>query len=693
MLPTNLFRNQRALRRFRVVTIYKRAGSVSGLASKSSIIDPNLGVLDDNSLSYDAPPPSQLAAASAIHTPFRHGDEIRLLRLQPLSGDGEVRCTLEHVGLSNKPVYDAVSYAWGEPVLSKRILVGNIMVPITENLHAALRQLAKMGSRQPLWVDALCINQSDSREKSHQVHMMGSIYAQAERALIWLGEEDDTSTSSMRFIRTVVALMDRHFSSKWEHLSFINDLTMPKDPTRFKDDLEHILAAPEWSHLSKLFQRPWFSRRWVVQEACLARRALVLCGSSSTSWTSFLSAVTLLRMYQHARNGPPGLENHLSTSSFLPSQWVRTSAWRPIQAKRKHAMTHPFLRFAGFACQDGRDYVFALLSLINMDSDVAYEPDYTKDTLTVYKEFAAHCLLQSGTLGVLHLAGSGPSTDENDSKLPSWVPDWRANTLLEPFLLGGRNVRFMAAGGNDVRLMASGGNVWFTAGSSNKPILNIDPATETLQIKGILVSTIAKSMPVGDLGATLNEHRVRLHSLRDMLLVDSPASYLTTEPFVQALARTFIADEAFPITQLNLRGLVKNHLASQGLAALRGLFFEFHEQLSSPSSHSEALGSLMHSGSLASMPGALDYFFTSSVILSGRSIIRTQLGHIGLSPKSAKVGDVVVVLQGGETPFVLRPQGPNGLYRLVGECYIHGIMYGSLWNEKIGTSLQEFTLG
>lgn len=153
------------------------------------------------------------------------------------------------------------------------------------------------------------------------------------------------------------------------------------------------------------------------------------------------------------------------------------------------------------------------------------------------------------------------------------------------------------------------------AGSSKKPVLRTDPAWETLQVEGILMSPIAQSTPLGDLGATLNDHRACLQSLRDTLLADSPKSYsLTAEPFAQALARTLIADEAFPITQLNLKGLVETNLASRDLAALYGLFFEFHEQLSAASSHLEALGSLMHSGGLPLVPGALDYFFTSSVI-------------------------------------------------------------------------------
>lgn len=39
-----------------------------------------------------------------------------------------------------------------------------------------------------LWIDAVCIDQTDHREKSRQVAQMGDIYRDAERVLVWLGK-------------------------------------------------------------------------------------------------------------------------------------------------------------------------------------------------------------------------------------------------------------------------------------------------------------------------------------------------------------------------------------------------------------------------------------------------------------------------------------------------------------------------
>jgi hypothetical protein len=40
-------------------------------------------------------------------------------------------------------------------------------------------------------------------------------------------------------------------------------------------------------------------------------------------------------------------------------------------------------------------------------------------------------------------------------------------------------------------------------------------------------------------------------------------------------------------------------------------------------------------------------------------------------------GDVIAVLLGGTVPFLLREDGHN--YRLIGDCYVHGIMDGELF--------------
>ena len=62
---------------------------------------------------------------------------------------------------------------------------------------------------------------------------------------------------------------------------------------------------------------------------------------------------------------------------------------------------------------------------------------------------------------------------------------------------------------------------------------------------------------------------------------------------------------------------------------------------------------------------------------NGTRMMRTKKGLIGTVPRSAAPGDLVCVLYGGQTPFILRRDvRGTGMYRLVGDAYVHGIMEG-----------------
>jgi hypothetical protein len=69
--------------------------------------------------------------------------------------------------------------------------------------------------------------------------------------------------------------------------------------------------------------------------------------------------------------------------------------------------------------------------------------------------------------------------------------------------------------------------------------------------------------------------------------------------------------------------------------------------------------------------------FCAANILAYRRVVSTRLGRIGLAVAAAQEGDSIAVLKGCGMPMVLRPAG-GGLWRLVGECYVHGIMKGDV---------------
>ncbi|KAI4132568.1 MAG: hypothetical protein LQ338_000667 [Usnochroma carphineum] len=64
-----------------------------------------------------------------------------------------------------------------------------------------------------------------------------------------------------------------------------------------------------------------------------------------------------------------------------------------------------------------------------------------------------------------------------------------------------------------------------------------------------------------------------------------------------------------------------------------------------------------------------------------RRLAKTKMGYLGLVPPEADVGDKVFILEGGKTPYVLRQK--DEYWQLVGECYVHGIMYGEAYDESL----------
>lgn len=70
------------------------------------------------------------------------------------------------------------------------------------------------------------------------------------------------------------------------------------------------------------------------------------------------------------------------------------------------------------------------------------------------------------------------------------------------------------------------------------------------------------------------------------------------------------------------------------------------------------------------------YFSKDLDILLDRICIRTEDGDCGLGPPGILPGDDVVIFYGAGVPFILRSVvEKEGLFRLVGECWIEGVMY------------------
>jgi hypothetical protein len=171
--------------------------------------------------------------------------------------------------------YEAVSWCWGREPADQILRVQKVdrvfAFHISKNLKSALWALRKNDEVRHLWIDAICINQKDTKERNQQVPRMDRIYGGAENVCIWLGESDDDSDLAIKFIKERVLEI-------WD----------------FDKLIENKEMAAHWAALIKLMKRPWFSRRWVVQEIALSPRGgTIYCGKDHCSWQDFADAVSL----------------------------------------------------------------------------------------------------------------------------------------------------------------------------------------------------------------------------------------------------------------------------------------------------------------------------------------------------------------------------------------------------------------
>ena len=145
-----------------------------------------------------------------VYQPLDRSDNTRLVILSPGQANDPIQCHLENVSFTGNPKFEALSYAWGEPNPTGEIYCSGKKVHVGYNLYLALKHLRRPDSDRLLWVDALCINQGDAKEKSRQIPQMGKIYSSSEKVLIWLGEASIEIGAAFKTLQEINAYLKKH---------------------------------------------------------------------------------------------------------------------------------------------------------------------------------------------------------------------------------------------------------------------------------------------------------------------------------------------------------------------------------------------------------------------------------------------------------------------------------------------------
>lgn len=234
--------------------------------------------------------------------------QIRLVLILPGLESEIIQCKFHCISLVDCPEYVALSYAWGPPKSFKHILLDDAELPVRRNLWWFLHYARIRGSgTQLFWIDALCIDQSNKSERSHQVGLMGKIYGTATSVMVWLGEADKETESDLA-------------------MDFVDKQGLA--PSRIKAGRAQSLWSPSQGRaLLRLCERVYWRRAWIVQEIMHARDLTVSCGNKSFPWQKIDQIFQKLRRVDarghivHHQNAAAILDSPASVIIKAKSVW------------------------------------------------------------------------------------------------------------------------------------------------------------------------------------------------------------------------------------------------------------------------------------------------------------------------------------------------------------------------------------
>ncbi len=630
---------------------------------------------------------------------------IRLLRVFADKQDGSgIRCHFSVVDLDNPPfLFTAISYVWGDSTLKDKAWFDDgISLEITASAGAVLRSIIKSSTYRDmyLWIDTLCINQQDFNEKSLQVQLMYDIYSSAEMTIAWTGEASHGSDIALDFTivlaDAILELLRRKIPITLASLSGMEGCHFP---------------SPNWDALRCFLERPCFQRIWIVQEMTASRAIRLVCGNYSTEWHILAWVITIIMGHGLRRLIADFVDHQEIVSPIGAEGLVTMYSVRHLAQEARNPPTLSWLLtgMAHFGATDPRDRIFALVSISSNSGAAAFKPDYRKSVEGVYIDSTAAILTEdAGQIGPLYAAGIGHR--RNYPCLPSWVPDWTARPTAT--ILGAaaetrapENKGFQACGTE-----FDSSSIAFDA---EKLFIKIDAK----MIDKVCFIASPAPKPTMEFEATRNNQVLasQFSWLMGVLqLLSSQLSYPTGEPaFPNVLCRTLVADLDAVAGSTASRAMITNFLDYFSVLFFFAKEMREVEEAAIPQSALERIqtistqvnktltddqGQPLPVDTLKAQCGEPPYLpkdvvYSSSVFsmamsssLGERRVIMTLGGYIGLAPPLVQVDDLLYLISGSRVPFILRKRTQDG-YLLVGESYVHGLMYGegrgSLENEEI----------
>lgn len=282
---------------------------------------PIKSTLDDYASAFELAP----SASGERRRPYRYEPfdsatgalKLRLIKICPArTADQIPHCTLTVATLSRDLRYRALSYTWGSPDDIAEIRVDGLVLFVRRNLYDFLDFAQRVHDLCEiwLWIDQICICQSDVVERNHAVAQMDRIFSYASQTIIWLG---------LNLI--------------------LGHIFVPPD----------MWAQPHDTLLEAFLRVNYWIRLWIIQEIILSKDIIVLSALGTATWSQ--------------------IEKHMLQNSRVYSEH---QAWH-LMLNRKKALSNPNqqLRIRNWTeatlltqtskCERKQDRIYGMLGLIH----------------------------------------------------------------------------------------------------------------------------------------------------------------------------------------------------------------------------------------------------------------------------------------------------------------------------------------
>ncbi|KAB5570607.1 hypothetical protein GE09DRAFT_1218033 [Coniochaeta sp. 2T2.1] len=549
-------------------------------------------------------------------------DEFRILRLKPGAEDDALSGDIITARFSDDVVYEALSYAWGPDVKTRQLVTPRGVLPITESIASA---------------------QGDNQEKNHQVRRIRDIFAGAEMVRVHLGEERDNSAlvpGLLEVLATVDLENEYNLDPTWDIGTRQTELpkrveTHPRGPLPPLDD-------PSWKALVTLHRRPWFRRVWVVQEYVVAKDVTFHCGRWSIRSCVLHDAMEKLfdDLIVVVVVGSDG-ETFEERTNFYLSVVDPLLLRKAYKNGRKLRLVELLQQGRSMLATRTRDHLFALLGLANDADDSAFDPDYEEPLALVVRRYASAIVKQGHGAYLLKDAGVVPGAPDC---FPSWVPDWTTITdhqqtwqALGPEIL---SEKVYSAGGESTSHMS--------VSNDHTTLTTTASIFDTIaQVTGDQARILSLQVPASERLDIFNRWIDEALAMTSQLV-----AYPTGESLRTAVRRSLIAD---------LRDLETR--ASRPFANVLDRIRNTQEHDTVGDEELDII--CQYTSRVHAIQGLMRFCIT-------------EKGYMGLGFKEARVGDDIHILPGMQTPYIMRKTAgrQDNELRLVGRCYIHGIMDG-----------------